>query len=66
MKVKISYEWWRTDHKKVPENVKYQLEETAENRIRQQKQEGFIAGELLEEIDNVSYRGWWEGKEIRK
>ena len=61
-KSKIEFNWWRDDDKKIPETHKDELEEHAFDRALEMRKQGFICGELLTEINNVQYSGWWEIK----
>lgn len=62
MKNTITYNWWNNELPKesIPENAQMELEQSAMSRIAEMVKETYISGELLEEIDGVSYRGYWE------
>jgi len=62
--MKHSFEWWRDDDGEVLAEHAERLEEHAQNRIAEMQKEGYVEGELLEELqdssDNtIAYSGWW-------
>ena len=67
--ITIHYNWHRNDGKDINEEHFGALEETAEEEIRNRMMDGYISGELNDNIkmldddpeDGVSYSGWWEG-----
>lgn len=60
--VKISnvYRWWRNDDKPIKQKHIEELDSEAERRIEEMTREGYTSGELICDIDNIEYRGWWE------
>lgn len=68
--IKISYEWWRSDGKRMRPEHREALEEMAEERIGEMMQEGYSSGQLTDNVhmddndppDGVEYTGWWEVK----
>lgn len=62
MRNTITYNWWNNELPKgsIPEGDQIILEQSAMTRISEMMKETYISGELLEEIDGVSYRGYWE------
>ena len=72
----ITFRWWpsgnsATETGEIPEEHKTELEEAALRRIVEMRAETYICGELLcdievpvDHVDPVSYRGWWEFKEV--
>ena len=60
--IEIKFNWWCEDKniKEVDFQVQDQLEGHAEQRIFQMRQEGYTSGELLEKINSVPYKGWFE------
>ena len=65
---RVTYRWWRGDKKDIaPEHVPA-LEERAAERIAEMTAQGYIGGELNDNIhmtaddpqDGVEYSGWWE------
>ena len=63
----ISYRWWRSDGEDVDPAHVEALVESADDRIAQMMKEGFVSGELCDNIcsetdneDGVEYSGWWE------
>ncbi|MFA7219007.1 MAG: hypothetical protein WC119_00580 [Synergistaceae bacterium] len=71
-KIEITYRWWingRRYDKIKPEHY-VALEESAEKRIHEMMDEGYLSGELNDNIrmtdddpeDGIEYKGWWEIK----
>ncbi len=70
--ITIDYRWWRGQGKKIkPEHVEA-LDEAAMNRIAEMMNQGYVSGELNDNIhildtdpeDGVEYSGWWEVKKV--
>lgn len=61
-KIEIKFNWWCEDDniKDVDFETQDLLEGHAEERIIEMRKEGYTSGKLLQEINNISYRGWWE------
>mgnify|MGYP001566593834 FL=1 len=67
-KINITYRWWRDDEKEIDTRHAEALEETAQNMIFQMMIEGYMSGELNDNVhmndndpkDGVTYNGWWE------
>lgn len=57
--IKIVYRWWNSE-KEIPFKHLELLEQSAEKRIFELRGQGYCSGELNEEIDNISYEGYWE------
>lgn len=56
----ITYTWWNVDkNKEINESYISELDESAENKIAYMRLNGYIEGELFEEIENEEYRGYW-------
>ncbi|MFA7218997.1 MAG: hypothetical protein WC119_00530 [Synergistaceae bacterium] len=67
VEVKFTYRWWREDGKDiVPEHIEA-LQETALKHIGEKIAEGYVEGELTDNIhmigsdpeDGIYYRGYW-------
>lgn len=67
-KITISYEWTQADGSEVLDHHKEYLEESADDRIREQIAAGCIKGQLLDNIhaqedpddhEGTEYKGWW-------
>ena len=64
--IKITYRWWRKKGDIKPEHIEA-LKESAEERIAEMRAQGFLHGELHDNIrmtekdgeDGVEYTGWW-------
>ena len=62
----IQFEWWNNEKQRgmsIPEEHKDTLENHAISRVKEMRQEYYIAGELNAEIEGIKYSGWWEFKE---
>lgn len=67
-KMTILYRWWRSDGKAVKPAHVEALEESAQERIKEQMSEGNSSGELHDNIrmtdrdpeDGIEYTGYWE------
>ena len=67
-KMNITYRWWNDSLNKIDPGHAEALEETACDLIPKQMAEGFICGELWDNIkmyesdpeEGISYKGWWE------
>ena len=61
VKIIYTFRWWRNDGEKhiQTDHIEY-LDNTAEEHIRTMFQNGFTAGELIETLNEIEYRGWWE------
>lgn len=59
--IQTTFRWWTSNNSQVisPEHAD-RLEMYALERIHEMQQEGYFSGELLVEIDDVQYRGWWD------
>jgi hypothetical protein len=72
-KIVITYKWWEVNTKNGEINPEHQeaLEETAKEHIFTQIKEGFVSGELFDNIhmtdddpeDGISYQGTWDSDE---
>lgn len=61
MTTTITFQWWRADtHKEIPEKHREQLKDSARKRIDEIVDKGFSGGQLLDEIEGIEYRGWWD------
>lgn len=57
----INFEWWNSaDNSEPNDGHKDELSDHALKRAASQIDEGFTSGELLTDIEDVSYRGSWE------
>jgi len=69
-KIVISYNWKRSDGKKIKPSHVEALEESAMTRINELMQNGYVSGELQDNVhmtphdpeDGISYHGWAEIK----
>lgn len=59
------FRWWNVDGEEIPNEHLFKLNNSAEERIQEMKKDGFIEGELHDEIDEVVYQGWWRIKDIK-
>lgn len=59
-KIEIKYNWWTDEEDDATLEIISTLKEHAKERITKMTDEGYTSGELLTDIDNVSYRGWFE------
>lgn len=67
-KIKITYRWWNNDLDKIDSKHIEALEESAQERIREQMDDGNTGGSLSDNIrmydsdgeDGIEYEGWWE------
>ena len=63
-KILITYRWWRNDDKEINPNVVETLEEEANNRINEMRNEDYTSGELntilLDGDKEIDYQGHWE------
>jgi hypothetical protein len=67
-KMIITYNWWRIDdEEEIKDSHKEALEESAIERIEEQRRDGMTSGELYDNIEiddedgeGIEYRGWWE------
>jgi hypothetical protein len=67
-RINILYRWWRTDDKAIKPGHLEALEESAQDRIKEQMSAGNTSGELCDTIrmtdrdgeDGIEYRGYWE------
>ena len=55
----IVYRWRQSEDKEINEECKEDLEERALKHIHEMMKEGFTSGQLIEEIENIEYEGWW-------
>lgn len=62
MKTALTCEWWNDENRQFTEQEQEILQRAAIDRAEEMMREGYIAGELCEEIDGQFYRGWWEVK----
>ena len=69
-KITITYNWYRGDKKPIkPEHIPA-LEERAMDRIKEMMAQGYISGELHDDVrmddedgdDGIEYSGWWDTK----
>lgn len=66
-KITISYRWWRKNGKDIVLEHVFALEEMAMNRIQEMMPQGYVSGELNDNIhmtdndpkDGVEYNGHW-------
>lgn len=67
-KITINYYWKQADGSEVKPHHKEYLEESAQDRIYSQLNDGFTSGELLDNLSTVDdpvddegtdYKGWW-------
>lgn len=64
----IDYNWRRPDGVPVKESHHEALQESAEERIAEMMAQGYVEGELHDNIhmddddpkDGIAYRGWWK------
>lgn len=57
--IKITF-WWDTDEfPNLSHEIQSQLEDEAETRIFEMRQEGYTSGELNYETDEINIRGSW-------
>lgn len=70
----ITYRWWRSNKQDIkPEHVTA-LEESADNRIAEMMAQGYLGGELNDNIhmtdddseDGEEYTGWWSVTPLNK
>lgn len=59
-----SFNWWNAndtidESTAIPLKHCPQLKESAMSRINEMLAEGYLDGELLDEIEGINYRGWW-------
>lgn len=65
--INIDYSWWRSGGSEIKPEHLDALRESAESRIFNKMNEGFVSGELNDNIrmtdddpeNGVEYRGWW-------
>lgn len=65
--VKIEYNWHRSDNQPIKQEHIKALEESANDRIFEQINEGYTSGELHNNVrmtdedgeDGIEYSGWW-------
>jgi hypothetical protein len=66
--IKIAYRWWRSDGKAIKPAHVGALEESADDRIREMMKDGYVEGELRDNIhmtdrdpeDGIDYSGHWK------
>ncbi len=56
----ITFSWWREDRESIHSSAIQDLERLAYERIHEMKAQGFTAGELNAELNDVCYRGWFD------
>lgn len=61
---KINFSWWNVDSSKidVEHDDRERLEKAAMSSIFEMIQKGFTSGELIDDGEFISYRGWWDFK----
>ena len=59
-KTTITYTWFRGDSDDMDSNHLEQLTDEAEHQIKRYQSDGYTSGELICEIDDIDYRGWFE------
>ena len=67
-KIKITYRWWNNNLDEIDSKHVEALEESAQERIHKQMEEGNTGGSLSDTIrmydsdgeDGIEYEGWWE------
>jgi len=66
--ITIKFSWWRNSDEHIKEKHIEALEESAINRIKKLMEEGYISGQLSDNIsiddedgeNGVEYVGWWQ------
>jgi len=59
-KIEITYWWDTNEYPNLTSEQKDALENAAEDRITEMRQDGYREGELIYEDDEISVSGWWE------
>ena len=54
----ITYSWWDSDEKEIPEKYKEELQELAIDRIKYLLSEGYVEGQLCAEIEDTVFNGF--------
>jgi len=59
-KIRITFRWWNNDKSEIREDHIEILEEMAFNVTTYKIKEGYKAGELHADLDNIEYYGYWQ------
>jgi len=63
MKMNLSIEWWENeDTEGIEETHKEQLNLHGVERAAEMMEQGYVEGELHQEIEGVYYDGYWNSK----
>ena len=58
-KLTITYTWWNDDEG-ISNSIIDELDKRATVHADQMRLKGYTSGGLLQEINDVTYRGWWK------
>ena len=61
MQKQISFSWWQGNdiHKEISYLHQSELLRAAGNKIAEMINEGYVEGQLLHEIDDIQFAGYW-------
>ena len=61
-KITIDFTWWNSEKPKakIGKEVMEMLSYSAKERIKEMSLQGYTSGELVDDIDEVNYTGFWE------
>jgi len=56
-----TYTWWNDDNEEltISSEAKSYLAEHAAEHISEMANEGYTSGQLLAELNEINYKGWW-------